>query len=232
VSVVSVPSSVQKVQGYWLEAPPSDLVAYIDRWTTPNQRILVPTSTLTYYFSERQPAIAHFFHGYATDRSAELVQIRAAVRSKSSALIVIDVLSNDPIEAALWEAAGRSVTYHIAASVGKYVIYAPNEPETSAVVFVMFDSQGKLHSEGSVTLSGLGSYPTDGRTPVSIPNGHYTITANIPSGYVLSTSSSAAWTSILYPSTGVKPVEFSSRTMNPTNITLNNFEGMVLVYIQ
>jgi hypothetical protein len=219
MSVVSVPSSVQKVQGYWLEAPPSDLVAYIDRWTIPNQRILVPTSTLIYYFSERQPAIAHFFHGYTTDRNAELAEIRTAVRSKSVALIVIDVSSNDFVEFIIRDEVRRSAAYHIAAVVGKYVIYAPNEPRTPTDVFYGYNSQGELHSEGNESLSGLGYYPTNGHVPASIPNGRYTITANIPFSHILSTFSSGAWTS--NPSTGVKPVEFSSRTMSPTNITLS-----------
>ncbi|HKM78072.1 MAG TPA: glycosyltransferase family 39 protein, partial [Candidatus Bathyarchaeia archaeon] len=97
MSIVSVPSSIQKVQDFWLEAPPLEVVAYIDRWTTPSQRIIVPSSPLTYYFSERQPAIAHFFHGYKTE-SAEAAEIRTAIKTKSAALIVIDITSNNFVE--------------------------------------------------------------------------------------------------------------------------------------
>lgn len=49
------------------------------------------------------------------------------------------------------------------------------DSKTSTVVFYMHDSHGRLHSEGSVSLPSLGNYSTDRHTPVSIPNGNYTI---------------------------------------------------------
>jgi hypothetical protein len=232
VSVVNVPSSIQKVQAYELEAPPSALVTYIDNTTSPNQRILVLASPSVYYFSQRQPAITHFFLSQKSYMNIQLAEIQTAINKKSAVLVVVDVSSDQqhPVELAVWEEVVRSAAYHMATRVGKFVIHRLYETETSTVVFVMYDSQGKLHSEGSVSLSGLGSYPTDGHTPVSIPNGRYTITANIPSGYVLSRSTAGAWTNS--PNTAKPSVEFSNLTMNPTNVTLSNFQGTILVYIQ
>jgi hypothetical protein len=234
VSAINVPSSIKNVQAYELEAPPSALVTYIDKTTSPNQRILALSSPSVYYFSQRQPAITHFFLGPKSSwfSNIQIAEIKTAINMKSAVLVVVDTSSDQqhPVEVALWEEVVRSAAYHMATRVGKFVIHRLYETETSTVVFVMYDSQGGLHSEGSVSLLGIGSYPTDGHTTISIPNGHYTITANIPAGYVLSTSSSGAWT--YSPNTAKPSVMFSSPTMNPTNITLNNFEGTILVYIQ
>jgi len=136
ISIVSVPSSIQKVQNYYkggADVPPPSLVAYIDRWTTPSQRIIVPSSPLTYYFSERQPAIAHYFHCYTTE-AVEALEIGTAIYTRRAALVVIDNTSGNSVELAIRFEVIHSGAYHRAAEIGRYDVYALNEPKNSTVV--------------------------------------------------------------------------------------------------
>jgi hypothetical protein len=237
ISIVNIPSSIQNVQRFSPEAtPPQSLVAYIDRWTTPNQRIIMLSSPLTYYFSERQPAIPYFFHGYETMDPKIVEEIQTCIYTKCAALIVVNyefIRTNIPGELALFGMVSHSPAYHMATVLDqRYAMYEISKVEayTSTVVFYMQDSHGNFHPEGSVNLSGLGSYPTDGQTHVSIPNGHYTLTAaHIPSGFTLSKSGFGPWGS---NPNDPRLLEFSSRTMNSATITLNFFNGAVYLYIQ
>jgi hypothetical protein len=240
MSVVNVASSYQAVQGWGTaigaaEVPPG-VIAYIDKHTTASQRILATSNPMIYYLSGRQPAIAHFFvtpYLFVSATSSIMPgEVQTCVDTKCAALIVVDYHMEGLEQNVVWimdhSYGYRQVTV-LDHWFGIYEIAPLPSIVGSIVVFYMQDSRGRFHPEGNISLSGLGSYPTDCHTHVKIPNGHYTFTVQIPSGFTLSKSSFGAWNS---NPNNARFLEFSSRTKNPTDITLKNFDGALLVYIE
>jgi hypothetical protein len=121
VSVINVPSTCRQVQG-WKNGdplPPSELIAYIDRWTAPNQRILALSLPYTYYLSERQPAIPYFFLGYESYSSVQFAEMKTAIDMKSVTLVVVNFQSSHQVERWLIMMVSTSPNYHLE----KYFMY-------------------------------------------------------------------------------------------------------------
>jgi len=120
----------------------------------------------------------------------------------------------------------------------------------STVHFLMQNDASSSGVAGTITISGVGAFSTYSFTgggwtsapSYSVPNGQFQITASPPTGYVFdsnppNSASFYSWISNPNYCNGLtcnpsNPIYYQNGFSNPTTLTLNNFNGYIIVQVK